>query len=65
MEKKELYDTFTELESQTEATLKIVKTIKEELSQLTEENNVLRMENQHLRDRLAEITKQQSIEKRK
>ncbi|MDN6194796.1 MAG: DNA replication initiation control protein YabA [Alkalibacterium gilvum] len=63
MEKKELYDTFTELESQTEATLKIVKTIKEELSQLTEENNVLRMENQHLRDRLAEITKQQSIEK--
>ncbi|MFO8069251.1 MAG: DNA replication initiation control protein YabA [Alkalibacterium sp.] len=63
MDKKELHDTFSELESQAEATLSIIKNIKEELSHLTEENNVLRMENQHLRDRLAEVVKQQSIEK--
>lgn len=63
MDKKELYDTFSDLESQAEATLNIIKHVKEEMSHLTEENNVLRMENQHLRDRLAEITKQQSIEK--
>ncbi|GEK92015.1 DNA replication initiation control protein YabA [Alkalibacterium kapii] len=63
MEKRELLDTFTELEAQTEATLGIIKTMKDEVSHLTEENNVLRMENQHLRDRLAEIIKQQSIEK--
>lgn len=63
MDKKELHDAFNELESHTEATLTTIKKMKEELSHLTEENNALRMENQHLRDRLAEVIKQQSIEK--
>ncbi|GEN51521.1 MAG: DNA replication initiation control protein YabA [Alkalibacterium thalassium] len=63
MNKKELHDTFSDLESQAEATLNIIKNMKEELSHLTEDNHVLRMENQHLRDRLAEIMKQQSLEK--
>lgn len=63
MNKKELHDTFSELESQAEATLKTLKQVKQELSLLTEENHALSMENQHLRDRLAEVIKQQSIEK--
>ncbi len=63
MNKKELHDTFSQLESQAEATLKTLKQVKQELSQLTEENHALSMENQHLRDRLAEVIKQQSIEK--
>lgn len=63
MNKKELYDTFSELESQAETTLETLKQMKEELSQMTEENHALRMENQHLRDRLAEIIKQQATEK--
>lgn len=64
MNKKELYDSFSELESQAEATLEALKKMKDELSQMTEENHALRMENQHLRDRLAEVIKQQqSIEK--
>lgn len=63
MDKKELHDAFSELESQAEATLSTIKIVRKELSHLTEENNVLRMENQHLRDRLTEVTKQQSIEK--
>lgn len=62
MNKKELHDTFSELESQAEATLETLKQVKNELSQLTEENNALRIENQHLRDRLAEIIKQQTDE---
>ncbi|MEC6748899.1 DNA replication initiation control protein YabA [Marinilactibacillus sp. XAAS-LB27] len=63
MNKKELHDTFSDLETQAEATLKTLKQVKLELSQLTEENHALSMENQHLRDRLAEVIKQQSIEK--
>lgn len=63
MDKKELHDTFSELESQAEATLETLKQMKTELAQLTEENHALRMENQHLRDRLAEVIKQQTNER--
>lgn len=63
MDKKELHDTFSELESQAEATLETLKQMKIELSHLTEENHTLRMENQHLRDRLAEVIKQQINER--
>lgn len=66
MNKKELVDTFTKLESQAQTTVEILNEIKEELAQMTEENHALRMENQHLRDRLAaELKKESEPEKQK
>lgn len=52
MEKKEIIDTIVEIESKTDATLQTLSTLKDEIANLLEENQTLRMENKHLRERL-------------
>ncbi|HLR88266.1 MAG TPA: DNA replication initiation control protein YabA [Atopostipes sp.] len=52
MEKKEIIDTIVEIESQADATLQTLSTLKDEIANLLEENQTLRMENKHLRERL-------------
>src|SRR5699024_9935640 len=52
LEKKEIIDTIVEIESQADATLQTLSTLKDEIANLLEENQTLRMENKHLRERL-------------
>src|SRR5690625_5668116 len=52
LEKKEIIDTIVEIESKTDATLQTLSTLKDEIANLLEENQTLRMENKHLRERL-------------
>lgn len=52
MEKKELLDTFTQLEAESNHTLHIISILKQEVTQLVAENQNLRLENQNLRDQL-------------
>lgn len=52
MNKKDLYDTLMQLENQTQTNAKTLKVIRQQLSELMEENHALKIENQHLRDRL-------------
>lgn len=52
MKKKEIIDTIIDIESQTEATLQTISALKEEVASLLEENQMLNMENKHLRERL-------------
>lgn len=52
MEKKEIIDTIVEIEVQTDATLQTLSTLKTEIAKLLEENQTLRIENKHLRERL-------------
>src|SRR5690625_2747719 len=52
LEKKEVIDTIVEIESKTDATLQTLSTLKDEIANLLEENQTLRMENKHLRERL-------------
>lgn len=59
MDKKTLYDSFTQIELDTDATLHQISEIKKEVETLVEENATLRIENQHLRDRLNDLEKQQ------
>ena len=59
MDKKTLYDSFTQIELDTDATLHQISEIKKEVETLVEENATLRIENQHLRDRLSDLEKQQ------
>lgn len=54
MNKKELVDALSELENEAQATVDKMGQIQKDVAQLTEENHALRMENQHLRDRLEE-----------
>lgn len=54
MDKKELIDGFSQLESNLTSHLESVRALQEELNQVVEENNNLRMENKHLRDRLSQ-----------
>ncbi|MDN6625639.1 MAG: DNA replication initiation control protein YabA [Pisciglobus halotolerans] len=63
MDKKALYDTFTQLENETNKTLKKISDMKDEVEGLVEENATLRIENQHLRDRLSDLEKQKEINK--
>lgn len=58
MDKKTLYDSFTKLEQDTDATLHQISDLKLEVEALVEENASLKIENQHLRDRLNDIEKQ-------
>ncbi|HLR92126.1 MAG TPA: DNA replication initiation control protein YabA [Atopostipes sp.] len=58
MEKKEIIDTIVEIESQADATLQTLSTLKDEIANLLEENQTLRMENKHLRERLEEEMKE-------
>lgn len=53
MKKKEIIDSIVEMESKTEATLEMIRTLTDEVAKLLEENQTLRMENDHLRERLA------------
>ncbi|SFH75933.1 Regulator of replication initiation timing [Pisciglobus halotolerans] len=63
MDKKALYDTFIQLENDTNATLGRISEVKNEVEALVEENATLRIENQHLRDRLSDLEKQKEISK--
>lgn len=52
MDKKALYDTLLQLEEYTQSSATTLRQIREQLAKLTEENHTLKIENQHLRDRL-------------
>lgn len=52
MEKKELLDTFTQLEAQSRESLESMAILKNEVSRLVAENQSLRLENKNLRDQL-------------
>lgn len=58
MEKKEIIDSIVEIESKTEATLETMSQLKDEIANLLEENQTLRMENEHLRERLTKEAEQ-------
>lgn len=58
MEKKEIIDSIVEIESKTEATLETISQLKAEIANLLEENQTLRMENDHLRERLTKEAEQ-------
>ncbi|MEG0267626.1 MAG: DNA replication initiation control protein YabA [Carnobacterium sp.] len=59
MDKKTLYDSFTKLEKDTDATLHQISDLRSEVEALVEENATLQIENQHLRDRLNDLEKLQ------
>ncbi len=52
LEKKEIIDTIVEIEKQADTTLQTLSTLKNEIAKLLEENQTLRIENKHLRERL-------------
>lgn len=52
MEKKEIIDTIVQIEAQSDATLQTLSMLKNEIVKLLEENQTLRIENKHLRERL-------------
>jgi len=54
VKKKEIIDTIVDIESQTDATLQTISTLKDEIAELLEENQTLQMENKYLRERLNE-----------
>ena len=56
LEKKEIIDSIVEMEEQADATLQTLSALRKEIANLLEENNTLRMENKHLRERLEEET---------
>ncbi len=58
LEKKEIIDTIVEIEAQSDATLQTLSTLKNEIAKLLEENQTLRVENKHLRERLNNETSQ-------
>ena len=63
MKKKEIIDSIVEIESQADATLQTLSALKDEIANLLEENQTLRMENEHLRERLEDhMTNSQEIE---
>lgn len=57
MNKRELYDTFNDLESELKNTLFQITEMKQTLNDLLERNTSLELENQHLRARLQELEK--------
>lgn len=57
MEKKEIIDSIIEIEAKAGATLQTLSALKDEIANLLEENNTLRIENKHLRERLDEEVK--------
>ena len=59
MNKRELYDSFEELEKQTKFTLSQIERIKAEMGKVIEKNAELEIENQHLREHLHKIEKKQ------
>lgn len=63
MDKKTLFDSFNRLESDAGEALTRISDLKEGIEALVEENAALRIENQHLRDRLDDLEKQQEAEK--
>ena len=52
LEKKEIIDTIVDVERQADTTLQTLSTLKNEIAKLLEENQTLRIENKHLRERL-------------
>ena len=63
MKKKEIIDSIVEIESKTDATLQTLSALKDEIANLLEENQTLRMENEHLRERLEDqMTNSKEIE---
>lgn len=58
MDKRALFDQFHRIESRISAAGEDLRDIHEKLDQLIEENTTLQIENQHLRDRIDDLTKQ-------
>lgn len=54
MDKRELYDSFGDMEKETQAMLTKITALKEAMTAVLEENAELVIENEHLRERLAE-----------
>lgn len=52
LEKKEIIDTMIQVEKQSNTTLQTLSRLKDEIAKLLEENQTLRIENKHLRERL-------------
>ena len=52
MDKKDLCDTLMLLEEQSKGNVETLRAVRQQLSELAEENQALKVENQHLRDRL-------------
>lgn len=63
MDKKTLFDSFNRLENDAGEALNRISELKNEIGTLVEENASLRIENQHLRDRLTDLEKQQDASK--
>lgn len=61
--KASMYDNFTQLEKDMDTSLETIHQLKKDFEELMKDNNALLIENQHLRDRLAELEKQQRDEK--
>ena len=61
MEKKEIIDSIVEIESQADATLQTLGALKTEIASLLEENQTLRIENKHLRERLEDEMKNSQV----
>lgn len=59
MDKRSLYDSFDQLEVELSRTMNQLLDIKDALRQLVERNTELEVENQHLREHLEEIDKEQ------
>ena len=59
MNKRELYDSFEELEKQTKFTLSQIERIKAEMGKVIEKNAELEIENQHLREHLQKATRKE------
>lgn len=61
--KASLYDNFLYLEKETEKNMETIRQMKDEFERIMKENTALLIENQHLRDRLTELERQQEEEK--
>lgn len=59
MDKRSLYDSFDQLEVELSTTMNQLLEIKEALRDLVEKNTELELENQHLRQHLEELDKEQ------
>jgi regulator of replication initiation timing len=55
MDKRTLYDGLTELESTLQKTLAEIIVMKEEMQEIIQQNTILEMETQRLRDRLQKV----------